>query len=140
MEKALIDTNILVYFADSTDVKKHEKARTLLEVAREDPSSFVITLQNLREFGNVMAHKTKMPVEEINEFLSLFEHAFVDIAVDTVEIMQKAVALTRESGIDFYDANIFQTAAKKRIAAVYTENTKDFEKIPGLKVINPLIE
>jgi predicted nucleic acid-binding protein len=138
MKKALIDTNILVYFADSTDAKKNEKARALLEAARDDPSAFIITLQNLREFGNVMAHKTKMPVEEINEFLSQFEHAFVDIASDTIEIMQKAVVLSREKGIDFYDANIFQTAIRKGITVVYTENTKDFERIPGLEVVNPL--
>ncbi|MBI4043940.1 MAG: PIN domain-containing protein [Candidatus Diapherotrites archaeon] len=138
MEKALIDTNILVYYASAKEVEKHEKSRKLMKLAQENPYFFTIALQNIREFANVMHKKSILPISEINEYVFLFAHLFQEIIIDTVSDVQKAVYLNVEKEHDFYDTLLSMTAQRNGIQTIYTENTKDFERIPGIKAVNPL--
>ncbi len=138
MVKILVDTNILVYIADKKDLTKYQKAREVLKEIEKNPENFTIGLQNLREFGNVLCNKTKIPAHEINEYIFQFQNIFSEAFQDDIESMQQAVFLNRELGVSFHDANLMRAAIKNGTYTIYTENTKDFEKIPGIRVVNPL--
>ncbi|MFH0970213.1 MAG: PIN domain-containing protein [Candidatus Diapherotrites archaeon] len=137
MPRTLIDTNILVYFADKNDIVRHEKARVIIKNVEKNPSAYVIAQQCLREFGNVMVNKN-MPAVEINAYIQEFTFAFPDILSESIGGLQRAVVSSRDDGVDFFDALLAYTALDRDISIIYTENTKDFEKIPGIKAVNPL--
>jgi len=44
------------------------------------------------------------------------------------------------SKVSIWDSLIAETALENGIVKIYTENLKDFKKIPGLKVVNPMEE
>lgn len=137
MLRTILDTNILVYFADKSDMVRHEKARVIIRNVEKNPSAYVIAQQCLREFGNVMVNKN-MPAVEINAYIQEFTFVFPDILFESMGCLQRAVVSSRDDGIDFFDALLAHTAIDRGVSVVYTENTKDFEKIPGIKAVNPL--
>jgi len=138
MERTLIDTNILVYFADKEDPARHEMARAVIKTIEKNPSRYVIAQQCLREFGNVMISK-KMPAVEINAYIQEFTFAFSDILLESIDGLQRAIVSSRDDGIEFFDALLAHTAIDRGVSTIYTENTKDFGKIPGIKAINPFV-
>ena len=140
LEIGLVDSNILVYFADATDKRRHEKAKVFLDEIIKEPERFVISLQNLREFSSVMIKRKKIKSEELNEYLSLFENPFELILTDSEEDIRKASFLTLKRKTHFWDSLIVAVMQKYGINLIYTENIKDFNKFPEIKTVNPLNE
>ena len=137
-DRALVDTNILVYYVSAEDLIKHLKAKEFLEKVRNNPSRFVITFQSLREFANVLIKRTTISSAQVGEFIRLFKDVFGDVLHDNRLDLQVAADLARRYEARFYDSLIISTAARYEINTFYTENIKDFERIPGIRVVNPL--
>lgn len=137
-DRVLVDTNILVYYVSSEDRVKHLKAKELLEVVRKNPGRFVITFQSLREFANVLMKRTTIGSVQIGEFIRLFHEVFGDVLHDSRLDLQVATDMGRRHNARFYDSLIISTAARYEVSTFYTENVKDFEEIPGIRVVNPL--
>jgi len=130
----LIDTNIIVYAYDTTEGRKHEIAREILEDAFRD-KQITISVQNLTEFYNITTKKIKKPLskeqaKEIIEIMAKFK-GFKKIAPNENTIL-KAIDLP----LPFWDAMIAATMLENNITRIYTENTKDFS-IEGIKAVNP---
>jgi len=50
----------------------------------------------------------------------------------------RAISLNSQYGIQFWDALLVATMQRHGITTIFTENTGDFEKCPGIKAVNPL--
>lgn len=135
---ALIDTNIFVYAYDTVDAVKHEISKEIVKRAWEKGA--IITLQNLCEFFVVITKKVERPVsrkqarEIIEDIIDSKEWIIID---RTEESLKKAMKLTQENGIHFWDALIAASMMEYGIKEIITENEKDFSLIKTIKSINP---
>ncbi len=137
--RAVVDTNILFYYVSAEDPPRHELAKKFMEKVKENPWKYAITFQSLRELSAALIKRTKLKSNQINEFARSFRHLFGDVLYDNPLDLQVAADMARHNNARFYDMLIISTAARYDIDTFYTENVKDFEKMPGINVINPLV-
>jgi predicted nucleic acid-binding protein len=138
MGRILIDTNILVYFVSNAEPEKHAIAKRLLDDANTHPGKYVIGMQNIREFAEVITRKKYIPFERACEALVEFRYFFGEALLESNADFREGLQLAHNEKIPFFDALLATTAFRHGVTTIYTENTKDFEKIPGIKAINPL--
>ncbi len=137
-EPVFVDTNILVYAHKSDEGERHTVARRLLEQGTNGEIRLCISNQIMGEFCRVMRHKIKEPIP-LKEITNMVEEivgldAWMKINY-THQTVKKALSLSPD--IFIWDAVIAQTMLENGITKIYTENTKDFENIKGIKAINP---
>jgi predicted nucleic acid-binding protein len=139
MPDKLIDTNVLVYAYDTSEGSKHTVAKDLVRhmwIA----GGGVVCLQNLMEFFVVITRKVENPVDVltakgiVQDFIGSDKWTVIDRDADTVLTALDYVA---QYGIHLWDAAIAATMRENDVPEIITENTKDFGKIPQLKVSNP---
>ena len=138
---ALIDTNLIVYSYDTSDKKKHETCKKLVEAAFKGETSLAVSNQILAETFFVLTRKLKNP------FSSEDAEAIVDGIIDSInwkkinytdETVKRAMILSKNHNISVWDSLIAETALGNSIKKISTENVKDFRKISGLSTVNPL--
>lgn len=139
-EPYLIDTNILVISQSKKESeKKRNNAVFILDYSLTGKYGY-LSIQNYIEFVNVMKNKLKSMdnleiIETLNDFNSVFKLLFY-----FSETINKAISLSLETKVHFFDALLAQTMLDNNIHLIYTENTKDFNKIPGIKAIDPFTD
>jgi predicted nucleic acid-binding protein len=139
-EPYLIDTNILVISQSKKESeKKRNNAVFILDYSLTGKYGY-LSIQNYIEFVNVMKNKLKSMddleiIETLNDFNSVFKLLFY-----FPETINKAISLSLETKVHFFDALLAQTMLDNNVHLIYTENTKDFNKIPGIKAINPFTD
>ncbi|MDO8427698.1 MAG: PIN domain-containing protein [Candidatus Diapherotrites archaeon] len=136
-ENYLVDTNILVYVFDEADIAKKKKAELFLAEISLDSHGY-LSIQNIGEFFSVMLEKRKniVPADFMKTWLSEYRTIF-NVIHYTENTLLAAEELKQKHGIHFWDAVLAATMKEFDIHTIYTENVKDFQKIPELTVINP---
>lgn len=135
-EKALIDSNILVYAYDSSSTR-HAVAEKVVEKYLLDGNG-VVSCQNLAEFSRVMSEKipNKLSFEQIRNITLELSESFEVITYDG-HVVADALSVCAVHSIHFFDALLAATMEKFNIKSIVTENDADFKKIKWLKTINP---
>ncbi len=139
MSDRLIDTNILVYAYDSSEGKKHEVANELLKKIWQEGGG-IVCLQNLMDFFVVITRKVKTPVTisqakiVVGDFLKSENWLVIDRDEDT---FLSAIDLVANHEVPFWDSMIASCMKENEITQIVTENKKDFEKAPDIKVSSP---
>lgn len=139
---ALLDTNILVYAYDSDEGEKHAIAKSLIQSCFDGKMNLCVSNQVLAEFIHVTRFRMPKPIsraeaEDIVKRISVIP-SWIKVNYST-ETLVRAFALSDEKTY-FWDFIIAQTMLENGISIIYTENTKDFEHVRGIKVINPFKE
>lgn len=139
MPDKLIDTNILVYAYDCSEGEKHAVSRDFVKQIWKEGGG-VVCLQNLMEFFAVITKKVENPIAVteaktiVEDFLKSDNWRIIDRDVDT---FFSAIDIVSEHGIPLWDAVIAACMKENDVTDIVTENKKDFEKIPGIKVSVP---
>jgi len=139
-EPYLIDTNVLVISQSRKESEeKRNNAIFILDFSLTGKYGY-LSIQNFIEFVNVMKNKLKSMddleiIETLNDFNSVFKVLFY-----SPETINKAISLSIETKVHFFDALLAQTMLDNNVHLIYTENIKDFNKIPGIKAINPFTD
>ena len=139
--KAIIDTNLIVYAFDLSETRKRNVCKKLIEDVFKGKRKMYISNQILGEFFNVVTRFVKRPlsIEHAKEIVKGIIESENWIKVNyTVKTIEKALGLVEKFNIGFWDALIVATMMENDIDVIYTENEKDFKKVPGIKVINPI--
>lgn len=140
-ENSFLDTNILVYAYDNTAEEKHQVARKIVLDCMKGNTSLTVSNQILGETANTILKKqpniSKKEMQELIE--DILQNPFWIKINYTGKTILNAFTLL-EPGDDFWDLVIAQTMLENGITKIYTENTKDFEKIKGIKAVNPFTE
>jgi len=131
--KSLVDSNILIYLADSQDPKRQASALNWLE--ENIGRTIFVSAQTLREFA-FRALVKSTPSEKIIDFLDLFTARFTVLQDDQLDT-KNAVELCKGNQKLFWDASIVSVMNRNGIDCILTENTKDFRTL-GVKAVNPL--
>lgn len=133
MNNALVDTNILVYIVDTKEGEKHAKALGWYETQRENKTLYV-SLQNLREFAAICVKKTNLEKGKIMQWIEDYSSIFW-VLNDSQEDVMKAVEISRENALPYYDGLLIATMERYGLDTIITENSKDFEKLGRIKVM-----
>ena len=139
MSDKLIDTNIIVYAYDTSEKEKHSISKDILKQIWKDGGG-IVCLQNLMEFFVIITKKVENPIDIIeaktiiDDFLKSENWKVIDRDEDT---FFKAIDIVSKNKIHLWDAMIAACMKENDINEIVTENKKDFEKIPDIKVIIP---
>lgn len=136
MTKVCIDTNILIYAVQKYD-SKHIKAVDVIDQLSAK-SEIVLSIQNIVEFSRVLTEKSKPPLDQEIVIQHIYQFlAFSELIKYSENEVIRALSISKDYEIHFFDALIVATMQENGISDILTENTRDFKKIPWLNVKNP---
>ena len=138
--KIFFDTNVLLYaYIDNQLSAKHKICLKLVEGVFNGETEGVISNQVLGEFSNVFIVRSGASVEDteraVSELIASDNWTKLNYNSDTVK---KALGTCRIYKTPFWDSVIAETMKENSITNIITENDKDFDRIPGIMVTNPL--
>jgi predicted nucleic acid-binding protein len=136
MSKVFIDTNILVYSLDSSDLKKQTACREVIrELSKRNLG--VISTQVLQEF--YVASTTKLGADPliIKDIIRSLER--LETVIITPTLIMEAVDCSLTNRLSFWDALIVAAAESSKCSHLYTEDLNHGQIIRGVRVENPLL-
>ncbi len=138
-DEALFDTSVLVYAYDKTELEKREICSKLVKEVFDKEKVGYISNQILAELYFVLTEKKGVSTEDAKTIVLNFieSDSWIKVNYDT-ETVKRTVNSSKTTDAIFWDILIAETMEENGIEKIYTENEKDFKKIPGIKVINPL--
>ena len=128
------DSNVLVYIAINQDAAKKKVAIQLVASAIENQSG-CISLQVLREVANCLFKKSNDSIKHIRETLSGFDA--LDCLDESRDLLDRAIEIKDEYGIQFYDALIVAAAEAAGCETLYSEDMGDGQIYGGIHIVNP---
>jgi predicted nucleic acid-binding protein len=142
----LFDSNILV-IAQVVNHRHFEVAKTLVSAVLNGERSGVIAHQNLLEFfATITNPKFVSPLsgKEATQLIATYRRSRFEIVIPTTETINLWLVWQQtlpklKIGQTIYDRYLAATALTNRITTILTENTKDFQDIPGISAINPFV-
>jgi predicted nucleic acid-binding protein len=138
MLQYLLDTNLLIYCFDTSEVTKQQRALDVLARVGREPRA-ALPAQVLAEFSNVTLRKLDppLPPEEIYQQIELYEHTFPIIPL-TLAIVLEAVRGVRDHGFPYYDAQIWAAARLSQIPVILSEDFPRGATVEGVTFLDPL--
>jgi predicted nucleic acid-binding protein len=141
-ERALLDTNLLVYAGDTRSQQHADSKALRMAAARGEIEAFVTT-QILLEYVSVVTNpkRTASPIGsaaawiEVNRFMTAFP-VLSPTSDDIREVGRLAESLN-VSGPNIFDLSIAATALRAEVSIIYTYDDATFSRIPGLTVRKP---
>ena len=133
MTKIALDTNILVYSHDKTDLRKQDIARTLLDLFP------VISTQTVSEYLNVLKRITAIPKEEL---IDLCTENLNDCIIQPVNISTLKIAkhIIQCYDLQIFDSIIVASAIEANCEILYSEDMHHGLLIENrMEIINPFI-
>ncbi|MBI4164625.1 MAG: PIN domain-containing protein [Acidobacteria bacterium] len=138
MSDFLVDTNILVYAYDRSEMAKKAKAQTVL-VWLEANQAGVLSTQVLGEFFNSTTRKLVYKLTEAEAYRSIQRYLSAwRIVTVTGAIVLEAARATAQYQIAYWDAQIWAAAKLNQIPAVLSEDFQHGQTIEGVQFLNPL--
>ena len=134
----LVDTNILIYAADTSHEERAKRIRAV-EVLKEADLS--LSAQVLQEFYH-QATRPKGRLAMTHEQALAFLAPLMELPIQPVtrELFTTATELCDRFRISYWDAAILAAAMMLGCDAVYSEDMSDQQDYDGVRVINPFAE
>lgn len=136
MSKIFLDTNILVYSIDNSNLEKKNDARKILKhlVRNHQP---VISTQVLQEFFVASTKKLKVdPLVSKSILQSFLNFEVITISPD---LINKAIDCSILNTLSFRDSLIVASAEFSKCSEIYTEDLNNEQIIRGIKIKNPFL-
>lgn len=130
-----IDTNVLVYAADSSEGVKHLRCREIMTAAMRAGRA-LIPAQALAEFVWVLTRKQRRPIAEALEFVDAWREASEVAGYGDRDVAVAAAAAQRH-GIVFWDALLWAVCDRMGATALVTEDFQDGRRLGAVKLLNP---
>ena len=134
--RTFVDTNVLLYAHDASEIEKQPIARALLEELWTDRAG-VVSTQVLQEFYVVATRKFEPPMRrsEAREIVALYATWSV-VQVD-VGLILDAAALEERARLSFWDALIVEAARRAGATRLLSEDYQAGRRIAGIAIENP---
>jgi predicted nucleic acid-binding protein len=133
----LVDTNILAYIQDPTDLAKQAQASALVTSLISDGRA-ATTAQVLSEFFNTVTRKIPSPLssEEAQERVLSITATFTVFDVTVTAVLEAIAGCTRHQ-MSYWDGLIWATAKLNNIGIVLTEDVRGQPMIERVRFLNP---
>lgn len=140
-EIAFVDTNILAYAFDESDEKRREPCASLVRAGFQGDAEYYVSNQVLSELFLVLTNYAARPLSK--ERAALVVSGFIDSSrwrkLNYSHLTVRRAMLDLQTiSTSLWDMLIAETVRDAGIRTVYTENEKDFRKIPWIQIKNPL--
>jgi predicted nucleic acid-binding protein len=137
MPPVLIDTNVLIYASDPTEIVRQDHALHTLSYL-ETTRTGRLSAQCLAEFMHVTTRSprplyTRAEAVQQVEFL-LRAYPVFDL---TALIVLEAARGTRDHGLAYYDAQIWAAARLNQVTTIFSEDFNDGQMLEGVRFVNP---
>ena len=137
-DKIFVDTNILVYCFDSSDMIKKEKAVQILESLWES-SSGVSSLQVLKEFFVTVTAKLPEKMDFKSAKSAVTGLLSWNLFMENRNSLEKSFEIIQKYQLSFWDANILSAAILSDCNKIYTEDLQHGQVIEGVQILNPFL-
>ena len=134
MSKIFIDTNLIVYTLDKSNVYKQERARNIIRKI-VDVHQLVISTQVIKELYVVAINKMKADPIIVKNILHNFRN--MEIVTNDLELIEQAIDISVISQISFWDSLIIAAAEKANCEYIFSEDLNPGQTYRGVLVINP---
>lgn len=137
---ALFDSNLLTYVFDVSEPEKHRICKSLAGDCWSGMRDFAVSIQNLSEFYVVVTKKIENPIPKeiakkfIEYIINFRGWHILDFNAQTVI---SAIDINENYGIHYWDALLAATMRENNVFSIYTENGRDFKKVPWIKTQDP---
>jgi toxin-antitoxin system PIN domain toxin len=146
-ERALVDTNVLVFAMDPED-ERHAACYALLERTAAPDSGLCVAPRVLAEFYRVVTDPKKVPkartVEEALDALSVFlSRPGLEVLPVPTDLVLRWMDLVRRHGTRgrrLFDVILIATMLANDVRRIYTYNRDDFTPFDELEVLTPTID
>jgi len=130
-----LDSNVLVYAYDVSDVRKQGIAQGLIRKAIAGES--VISTQVLAEFSATLLHKLS-PAAHPQDVLGILNALGpIRLIPPDGEIVRRAVEAHASYGLHFYDGMIVAAAERAGCGRIWSEDLNAGQRYFGVAVANP---
>ena len=144
--RVLVYTNILIYSTLSADAR-NERAQGILALRNSPNVKLYVSVQNLAEmYPNLTGPKNSHPdTPELarRKIESIAGLAALNVLPVTLTISRRALQLCERYSVTrqrYFDLQLVATMLEEGIDTVLTENSKDFERIEEISVVNPFLD
>ena len=133
------DTNILFYAYDLSEPSKREVCKTLVGKVFSGETRGFISNQILVELYNALTRKLVVEADTANLIVESFLAStnWHKISYNHFTI-KSALHTSKAFGAPFLDSLIAETMKENGISSIVTENERDFARISGIQVKNPV--
>ena len=135
-DRTFFDTNVLVYAFDRGDPRRQPIAARLLEGALAEGSA-VMSLQVLQEFFVVVTRKVRTPIPPVRARALVAEFLRHPVIEPTGAHLLRAIDLSMQVSISFWDALIVTTAEAAGCSVLYTEDLTAGSLPFGVRLVDP---
>jgi predicted nucleic acid-binding protein len=134
IDKAFIDTNILVYLYSNSEKQKQSIAKILIF---EKELEIVVSTQVLSEFTNILYKKYGYSIDTIKKAIADFKNNFSISSVSTKTI-DRALGLMKTYKYSYWDSLIMASAIENNCPILYSEDFQHNQSLEKkLKIVNP---
>lgn len=138
-DESFYDTNILIYAYDLNEPRKRKLCKQIVKDVFSGRDVGVVSGQILVELYNSLTRKLAVPEDSARKIVESFILSENWLKInDNENTIKAALKSSFAFKSPFLDTLIAETMKEHGLNTIITENEKDFIKIPGIKVINPL--
>lgn len=139
MSEFLVDTNILVYAYDRSEMAKKAKAQEVLTWL-ETHDAGALSTQILGEFFNSTTRKLVYKLTQAEAYRSLQRYLSTWRVVPvTSAVVLDAARASLEHQLSYWDAQVWAVAKLNQIPTVLSEDLQHGRLIEGIQFFNPLV-
>lgn len=135
----LVDTNILVYVYDRSELTKQAKAFEVLDRLISEGAG-VLSTQILAEFFWAVTRKLAKPLTVTQAYARLEQYlrSWKVVGISPPIVLESARG-TVLYNLPFWDAQVWATAKLNQIPRVLSEDFSHASRIEGVEFVNPFI-
>jgi len=138
VNRAFLDTNVLIYVFDRDEPTKQATATRLLHKLTE-AGSVLLSTQVLQEFYAVATGKLRRRLSAKEAVDAVEAFAALPLVTVTPELIVGAVRLHQAESLSFWDALIVQAALAGGAKVLYSEDLQNGRRIGELLIQNPFV-
>jgi predicted nucleic acid-binding protein len=135
-ERLTVDTNLLVYVIDRSDLERQRMATTVVGAARQ--TDCWLTYQALSEFFSVATRKFRMPPSfashRVLDWLQIFP-----TAATSRKSLASAMEASSNGRFSFWDALLLASAEEAGCTVALSEDMADGASLGNIRVVNPFV-
>jgi len=137
--KSFIDTNILVYAHDESDITKHRRAMQLIDRLWDERGG-VLSTQVIQEFVVSLRRKVRVKLSALEIRRRMESFLLWEIVINQPRAAIRALEIEEKYGISFWDAMIVQAAESAGCEVLYSEDLSHEQEYEGVLVVNPFLD
>jgi predicted nucleic acid-binding protein len=136
-KKTFLDTNILVYAVDSSDLRKQQTAKQCIKDAGL-LNSGVVSTQVLQGFYNAAVNKIGLEPLAAKDLLRFFRR--FETVIISPDMIADAIDCSILNRLSFWDSLIIIAAESAGCEVLLTEDLRNGQSIHGVRTLNPFIK